>query len=227
MTGHGAAAEMAELISSGTGRGAVGRQVRLPLRQALAIALRSLKLRLARSVLTFLTITMAMAFLVDVWITNALDPTVRNAILIQRHIPVVVAVRRTREIWLVVLSLLVCMVGISNAMLINVMERFREIGTMKCLGALNSFILKLFLLESLGLGVLGTLAGLLFGLAVAMAVALNHFGAVFWTLAPWGALAGILPACLAIGPAITVLAALYPAWKAAHMEPVAAMRVEV
>ena len=45
--------------------------------------------------------------------------------------------------------MLVAFVGVLNAMLMSVTERFREIGTMKCLGALNSFIVKLFLIESL------------------------------------------------------------------------------
>ncbi len=52
-----------------------------------------------------------------------------------------------RMIWLVVMSLLVCTVGITNSMLMAVTERFKEIGTMKCLGALDSFVVLLFLLE--------------------------------------------------------------------------------
>jgi len=47
-----------------------------------------------------------------------------------------------------ILSLLVCAVGIVNAQLMAVTERFREIGTMKCLGALDRFVLRLFILEA-------------------------------------------------------------------------------
>ena len=46
------------------------------------------------------------------------------------------------------MSLLVCTVGITNSMLMAVTERFKEIGTMKCLGALDSFVVVLFMLES-------------------------------------------------------------------------------
>jgi putative ABC transport system permease protein len=56
------------------------------------------------------------------------------------------------------LSLLVCVVGIVNAQLMAVTERFREIGTMKCLGALDRFRLRLFLLEAGMQGLVGAAA---------------------------------------------------------------------
>jgi hypothetical protein len=62
---------------------------------------------------------------------------------------------RIQTRWLMSLALLVAFVGILNAMLMSVTERFREIGTMKCLGALDSFIIKLFLIESLFQGGVG------------------------------------------------------------------------
>ena len=48
-----------------------------------------------------------------------------------------------KERWILFLSLLVCVVGIVNTQLMAVADRFREIGTMKCLGALDRFILRL------------------------------------------------------------------------------------
>jgi putative ABC transport system permease protein len=54
-------------------------------------------------------------------------------------------------------------VGIVNAQLMAVTERFREIGTMKCLGALDRFILRLFLLEAGMQGVVGAMAGAMMG----------------------------------------------------------------
>ncbi len=53
-----------------------------------------------------------------------------------------------RNTWIIVISLLVTIIGISNAMLMSVTERFREIGTMKCLGALSNFVRRMFLIES-------------------------------------------------------------------------------
>ena len=57
------------------------------------------------------------------------------------------------------MSLLVCFVGITNSMLMSVTERYKEIGTLKCLGALDNFIVKLFLIESGLLGFFGSLGG--------------------------------------------------------------------
>ncbi|HAT09777.1 MAG TPA: hypothetical protein DCS97_04135, partial [Planctomycetes bacterium] len=54
----------------------------------------------------------------------------------------------TRQALLVAISFLVCMVGIANAMLMAITERFREIATMKCLGATDGFILTQFLMEA-------------------------------------------------------------------------------
>src|SRR5207245_11646074 len=75
---------------------------------------------------------------------------------------------RIQTRWLIGLALLVAFVGILNAMLMSVTERFREIGTMKCLGALDGFIIKLFLLESLFHGVIGTIVGIVLGIGLSL-----------------------------------------------------------
>ncbi|MBD3240450.1 MAG: FtsX-like permease family protein, partial [Chitinivibrionales bacterium] len=62
---------------------------------------------------------------------------------------------RYRSMWIITISLLVTVIGISNAMLMSVTERFREIGTMKCLGALSAFVRFMFLIESGFMGVVG------------------------------------------------------------------------
>lgn len=207
---------------------AIQRQIQLPLRKAIQIALRSLRVRLGRSILTLITIAMAIAFLTNVWLTGVatapLDAAQFAAQGLGGDAP---AAAPARSAWLITLSLLVCLVGISNAMLMSVMERFREIGTMKCLGALDSFILKLFLLESLFLGAAGTAAGVLLGCLLTLLLFVKNYGSLVWSHAPWHAVPAIAAASFAIGLAITALAALYPAWRAAKMEPVSAMRVEV
>src|SRR5437762_13903572 len=96
---------------------------------------------------------------------------------------------RIQTRWLVGLALLVAFVGILNAMLMSVTERFREIGTMKCLGALDGFIIKLFLIESLFQGAVGTLVGVLLGLALSLIAASISFGRFAWTNLPVGTIA--------------------------------------
>lgn len=124
---------------------------------------------------------------------------------------------RIQTRWLIGLALLVAFVGILNAMLMSVTERFREIGTMKCLGALDSFIIKLFLIESLFQGGVGTSIGVLLGMLLAMASASSSYGSYAWANVPWAALMYATLTCLAVGVGLTVAGALYPAWQAARM----------
>jgi len=141
-----------------------------------------------------------------------------------------------RGIWLVTLSLMVCVVGITNAMLMSVTERFREIGTMKCLGALDIFVVKLFLIESALQGIVGSATGAVIGFLLAFVRALFTFHATdpetgnsYWLAIrffPGLALLGWLVVALAVGIALSIVAAIYPAIRAARMEPVQAMRVQ-
>jgi predicted lysophospholipase L1 biosynthesis ABC-type transport system permease subunit len=128
--------------------------------------------------------------------------------------------------WLLGLALLVAFVGILNAMLMSVTERFREIGTMKCLGALDSFIIKLFLLESLFQGVVGTIIGVSLGLLLSLAGSTTTYGRFAWDNIPWGSIMTSVGLCLLVGIGLTVAGAVYPAWQAARMQPIEAMRVE-
>jgi ABC-type antimicrobial peptide transport system permease subunit len=182
--------------------------------------------------LTLATIVLAIAFLAYIWMTRAAEAAMApdagsgggGGGGAGGH------GSGARTIWLLGLSLLVCLVGISNAMLMSVMERFREIGTMKCLGALDSFILKLFFLESIFLGAAGSLGGVIVGWVLALLQLSRTGGNGWWRglgALHWGSLLGIAAASMAIGLTITAAAALYPAYRAARMEPIAAMRVEV
>lgn len=128
--------------------------------------------------------------------------------------------------WVIGLALLVAFVGILNAMLMSVTERFREIGTMKCLGALNGFIVKLFLLESLFQGTVGTLLGILLGLVVSFGMASLSYGGAAWLNVPWSEVGLNVVITLLVGMALSVGGAILPAAQAARMHPIEAMRVE-
>lgn len=134
---------------------------------------------------------------------------------------------RIQTRWMVGLALLISFVGILNAMVMSVTERFREIGTMKCLGALDSLIIKLYLIESMFQGLGGTLIGILFGLALGLFEGFGVYGSETFGLVPLLVLIKIVTTCLLAGVLLSVGGALYPAWVAARMQPVDAMRQEV
>lgn len=135
---------------------------------------------------------------------------------------------RFRTIWIVSISLLVTVIGIANALLMSVTERFKEIGTMKCLGALSSFIRQLFLIESAIIGVAGSVAGAIIGSLFPMltySFSLG-FGLVFGSMNYFWLLLACL-ASLVIGTLLSILAAIYPASFASRMVPAMALRSNV
>jgi putative ABC transport system permease protein len=212
------------------------RQARLPMRKAVRIAWKNIRVRWLRSLLVTSGIVLALAFLSFILCTEAQAAglTVRGSGELLNRLrkeglltegPDARA--RAQTWWMVGLALLVSFVGILNAMLMSVTERFREIGTMKCLGAMDALIVRLFLLESLFQGALGTSLGVALGLTLAGLQGLASYGAEAWRLVPPADLLRIVGLCFAAGISLTVVGALYPAWRAARMEPVDAMRSEV
>jgi hypothetical protein len=211
-------------------------QIHLPFSEAVRIAFQSLRIRFWRSIITTLGIMFGIAFFVAVLSGG----TIRSAVLAE-EIETVDMLGQDEEPgipahlrWLVIMSLVVCVVGISNAMLMSVTERFREIGTMKCLGALDRFIVLLFLLESGFQGLTGAIAGSILGASFAIVVNLRTFGwnvfyAFPWITGPPEAPMGVLLVVLAgsvIGMVLAIVGAAGPAFRAARMPPVDAMRVE-
>jgi ABC-type antimicrobial peptide transport system permease subunit len=125
------------------------------------------------------------------------------------------------------MSLIVCVVGIANAMLMSVTERFKEIGTMKCLGALDRFVVQLFLLESGFQGLAGALVGSLIGVIGSILLGLKDHGLdLFFYFPLLGVLKVILLGCV-LGMILAVIGASFPAWRAAQLPPAEAMRTEV
>jgi putative ABC transport system permease protein len=118
-----------------------------------------------------------------------------------------------------VLALVVGAFGIANIMLVSVTERTREIGIMKAVGATNREVLELFLAESILLGTGGAVIGIPLGLVVGYAGAV--YAEVGFTVPfDWVGIA------LAMGITIGVVAGVYPAWRAARVDPIEALRHE-
>ena len=130
-----------------------------------------------------------------------------------------------RAVWIGIISLLVTVIGIANAMLMSVTERFREIGTMKCLGALSSFVTQMFVLEASLMGLVGGIVGALAGALFAIAIYTFTYGAslVFGSL-PLLSVLTFAGFSIVAGVVLSVIAALYPARVAAAMVPATALR---
>jgi len=128
--------------------------------------------------------------------------------------------------WLVFASMLVCVVGISNSMLMSVTERFREIATLKCLGALDGFIMAMFVLEALFLGAVGGAMGAALGTALGSARMLAVVGPLTLRWFPLAQLLAAMTASAVLGVVLAAVASVYPSWKAARLAPMEAMRIQ-
>jgi putative ABC transport system permease protein len=208
----------------------------LPFGTIFAIALKGLRIRMWRALLVISGIVLAVSFLTYILCSDGL---LRGAALSGSEALVErltqdgmigqtdAANQRVQTFWIVGLATLISFVGIVNAMLMSVTERFREIGTMKCLGALNRFVLRLFLIESALEGAVGTAAGVLLGLVIGYGEGLALYGTEAWGLFPADRILMMVAGCFVGGVVLTVLGALYPAAQASRMSPVAALRTEV
>jgi putative ABC transport system permease protein len=135
------------------------------------------------------------------------------------------------------ISLLVAGVGIMNIMIVSLMERTREIGILKALGMRNRTVLLIFLNEAIIIGLMGAVIGIASGWGLANIVA--RLGLVGGRLqggnqAALATQISITPVltptvflgAFAFGLIVSVIFALYPAWRASKLKPVEALRYE-
>ncbi|HJW94121.1 MAG TPA: FtsX-like permease family protein, partial [Thermoanaerobaculia bacterium] len=117
------------------------------------------------------------------------------------------------------ISLLVGGIGIMNIMLVSVTERTREIGIRMAIGARGSDVLTQFLVESIVMGILGGIAGLILGISGAKLV--GHFTGWETVISPL-----IMLVSVGFSGAVGVFFGYYPARKAAGLNPIQALRYE-
>ncbi len=122
------------------------------------------------------------------------------------------------------ISLLVAATSIFNVMMMSVTERVREIGIMRSIGAQKSEIRRMFLYESIVLGVVGAVIGAVLSLGIGWVVVLAMVGSTDYFFLPESL--AYIPYAMLVGIAVCVLSGVYPAWRAADLDPVEALRAE-
>ena len=175
-------------------------------------ALASIRVRFLRHAITSLGIALGIAFFASIQTLQSIERASGNAD----------AMAAQRMTWLLWTSLVMCLVGVTNSMLMSVSERYREIGTIKCLGASDSFIVKVFFLEAVLLGLIGSFVGAAVGILL-----MSLFGMFYGNAPGSGTMLSILGVSTGLGVLMTVMAAIAPAILAARMPAAAALRVEV
>ncbi|MGH9901053.1 MAG: ABC transporter permease, partial [Pyrinomonadaceae bacterium] len=130
----------------------------------------------------------------------------------------------TGATWLVLtaisfVALLIGGIGVMNIMLVSVTERTREIGVRKAVGATRANILWQFLIEAVVLTAIGGVAGLVVGEIASLLM--NRYSPLPAFVPPWAILVGI-----GISAGVGIIFGLWPAWKAARLNPIDALRYE-
>jgi len=121
------------------------------------------------------------------------------------------------------LAVFIGAVGMLNTMIMSVFERTREIGTLRALGWRRRRVLAMVLKESLALSLIGVVIGIVLALALSL---------LFQQIPMWGAWLvvvlspGLLAQTLAIAILLGAVGGLYPAWRAANLRPIEALRYE-
>jgi putative ABC transport system permease protein len=211
------------------------KQVVLPYVKSVEIAIKSIKSRFFRSLITTMSLILAISFYSYIKTNSHIISGIflsEDRIAIQKlsnegyETPTDGEKHATtpKERWILFLSLLVCVVGIVNTQLMAVADRFREIGTMKCLGALDSFVLRLFLIEATLQGFIGAAIGGVAGSVIALLGSIIKFGTVVVDFVNLNDIVISIVSAIFLGCLLSIIGVLYPALLAAKMQPVEAMR---
>jgi ABC-type antimicrobial peptide transport system permease subunit len=128
------------------------------------------------------------------------------------------------------LALAVASIGIVNTLVMAILERRREIGIMKAIGASDADVKKLFFAEAGAMGIFGGIVGVILGWAIGQVI---NFGTNIWlrsqSIPPehfWAVPLWLVIFSIGFAFIVSLISGLYPAGRAARLDPVQALRYE-
>jgi putative ABC transport system permease protein len=122
------------------------------------------------------------------------------------------------------ISLLVAATSIFNVMMMSVTERVREIGILRSIGTQKGEVLRMFIYEAVILGLVGAVIGAIMSLILGWLVVLAMVGTTEYFFTYQSLI--YVPVSMAIGIAICIFSGVYPAWRAANLDPIEALRAD-
>lgn len=198
----------------------------LPLREVLTcFVFQSLKLRMGRLAVVLLGIAFAIAFLAVLLGTQMVMAGIQR--ISSESSEPASGGGDAFQLWWMVVALLIATAGITNAVLMSVTERVKEIGTLKCLGARALHIVEIFLFETLLLGTLGGFLGGILGVLALAALFGAQLGTDFFLVFGWSDAGKLIGISVLAAQCISLVAAVAPVVLAARIDPAEAMRYEV
>ena len=152
------------------------------------------------------------------------DFTVQTPLQALQGVSTILDIINLIVIGIALVSLIVGGIGIANTMYTSVLERFREIGVMKAIGARNSDVLKIFVYEAGLLGLIGGFIGVLMGLGIAFGMAAAANSALGERLFAVQISMPLILGSLSFSLLIGIVSGVFPAIQASKLKPVEALR---
>lgn len=194
------------------------REIHFPLSDALQISLEHIRKRLTRSIIVVASTALGTSYLTYFLATN----TIISSSLGKAGESV-----EAYHFWLIVISIFICGVSLVNSTLISVLERYREIGMMKCIGALDRHILSLLVIEAFLLGLAGGVIGFTFGAATSIVSCYFELGFNVFQGLPLTGISALFGLVILFSVTLSVISTAYPAIRAARLNPVEALHYDV